>query len=224
MASTILIRIPPAPSPQQLTLPGGVSIEHLELARVVQPALTPLMPFFNILDAVLATFDAVRAVPDSLGPPPDPTALIEAIQRLAEKIAKLLRLVPQLSLPLTIVGLIDLVINTLSQTRAMLVHLQARAAALEALEARARELDDPQLRAIAECARANLAQEAANLGAQLGPLGSVLGILNLLASMVGAPSMPDLSSLSEQPLESVLEPLDALVEVLRGIRSAVPLP
>ena len=87
MASTILIRIPATPEPQQLTLPGGVSIEHLELVQVTQPPLTPLMPFFNFLDAVLATFDAVKAVPDSLGPPPDPSALIKAIQKLAEKIA-----------------------------------------------------------------------------------------------------------------------------------------
>jgi hypothetical protein len=224
MASTILISIPPAPVPQRLTLPGGVTIEHLELARVVQPALSPLMPFFNVLEAVLATFDAVRAVPESIGPPPDPSALIEALQKLAEKIAKLLRLVPQLSLPLTVVGLIDLVIHTLMQTRRLLVHLQARASALDALEALAAELGDPQLAAIAACARANIRQEAANLGAQLGPLGSVLGILNLLAGMVGAPAVPDLSSISGQPLETVLEPLDALVEVLRGIRAAVPLP
>ena len=97
MASPILIRIPPTPDPQRLTLPGGVSIEHLELVEVIQPALTPLMPFFDILETVLALFDAVKAVPDTIGPPPDPTALAEALQKVAEKVVSLLRLVPQLS-------------------------------------------------------------------------------------------------------------------------------
>ncbi|GAB5546941.1 MAG: hypothetical protein SangKO_067010 [Sandaracinaceae bacterium] len=224
MASPILIRIPPTPDPQRLTLPGGVSIEHLELVEVIQPALTPLMPFFDILETVLALFDAVKAVPDTIGPPPDPTALAEALQKVAEKVVDLLRLVPQLSLPFTILGLVDLILHTLSEARDVLVGLQARGAALGAAEERARELGDAQLLEIVECARANIEQEAANLGKRLGALGTLVGILNLFTSMVGAPEVPDLSSLSGESLDAVVEPLDALVDVLTAVRSAVPLP
>lgn len=224
MPSPFCVRIPPAPAPQRLTLPGGVSIEHLELIRVIQPALTPLMPLFDILETVLALFDAVKAVPESLGPPPDPSALIEALQKLAEKVAGLLRLVPQLSLPFTIVGLVDLIIDTLSKARDLLVHLQARMEAVERVEARARELGDAQLLAIAACARANVEMETANLGASLGALGKLIAVLNVFTSMVGAPEVPDLSSLSGEALDTIVEPLDALVEVLRGVRRAVPLP
>lgn len=219
-----LIRIPPAPPPQRLTLPGGARIEHLQLVEVVQPALTPLMPLFDILETVLALFDAVRAVPDTIGPPPDPTALAEALQTVAEKVVDLLRLVPQLSLPFTIVGLVDLILHTLREARDVLVDLRARAEALGAAEERARELGDAQLLAIVECARANIEQEAANLGARLGALGSLVGILNVFAGMVGAPEVPDLSSLSGEALDAVVEPLDALVEVLTTARAAVPLP
>ena len=224
MPSPILIRIPPTPDPQRLTLPGGVSIEHLELIEVIQPALTPLMPFFDILETVLALFDAVKAVPDTIGPPPDPTALAEALQKVAEKVVGLLRLVPQLSLPFTIVGLVDLILHALRETRDVLVDLQARSAALTAAEERARELGDAQLVEIVECARANIEQEAANLGKRLGALGTLVGILNLFTSMVGAPAVPDLSSLSGAALDAVVEPLDALVEVLTTVRAAVPLP
>lgn len=224
MPSPILIRIPPTPDPQRLTLPGGVSIEHLELVEVIQPALTPLMPLFDILETVLALFDAVKAVPDTIGPPPDPTALAEALQKVAEKVVGLLRLVPQLSLPFTIVGLVDLILHALSEARDVLVALQARAEALGAAEERAHELGDPQLLEIVECARANIEQEAANLGKRLGALGTLVGILNLFTSMIGAPEVPDLSSLSGESLDAVVEPLDALVDVLTAVRSAVPLP
>lgn len=224
MASPILIRIPPTPDPQRLTLPGGVRIEHLELVEVIQPALTPLMPFFDVLETVLALFDAVKAVPDTIGPPPDPTALAEALQKVAEKVVALLRLVPQLSLPFTIVGLLDLILHALREARDVLIDLQARAAALVAAEDRARELGDALLLEIVACARANIEQEAANLGKRLGALGTLVGILNLFTSLVGAPEVPDLSSLSGEALDAVVEPLDALVEVLTTIRAAVPLP
>ena len=96
--------------------------------------------------------------------------------------------------------------------------------ALGAAEERAHELGDAQLLEIVACARANIEQEAANLGKRLGALGTLVGILNLFTSMVGAPEVPDLSSLSGEGLDAVVEPLDALVDVFTAVRSAVPLP
>ena len=127
-------------------------------------------------------------------------------------------------MPFTIVGLVDLILHTLSEARDVLVALQARAEALGVAEERARELGDAQLLEIVECARANIEQEAANLEKRLGALGTLVGILNLFTSMVGAPEVPDLSSLSGESLDAVVEPLDALVDVLTAVRSAVPLP
>ena len=209
--------IPELPDPQRLTLPGGVSIEHLDLASVVQPALTPLMPAFDIINAVLSVFDVLKAIPD-------PFAIAEAIANLAEKIAKLMGLIPQLSLPMTVVGLVDLVIGVLTEARDVLVQLQEQVATVTAAEERAKELDDDVLAEIAACAMANIEQEAANLGKRLGALGSLIGILNLFLGMIGGPEVPDLSSLGGKPLDEVLEPLDALVETLESVRSAIPIP
>ena len=209
--------IPELPDPQRLTLPGGVSIEHLDLASVVQPALTPLMPAFDIINAVLAIFDVLKAIPD-------PFAIAEAIANLAEKIAKLMGLIPQLSLPLTVVGLVDLVIGVLTEARDVLVQLQEQVAAVTAAEERAEELGDDALAEIAACAMANIEQEAANVGKRLGALGSLIGILNLFMGMIGGPEVPDLSSLGGKPLDEVVEPLDVLVETLESVRSAIPIP
>jgi hypothetical protein len=81
----------------------------------------------------------------------------------AFKVAKLLKLIPQLSLPLTIIGLIDLVIDTLLQARSLLLYLQQQMQQILGTIDRATDLEDAGLMAIAQCAQANVAQEAANV-------------------------------------------------------------
>lgn len=224
MPTTICLKIPTLPDPMRLTLPGGPSIEHVDLLQVVQPALTPLMPIFNIIDAVVAAFECIKAIPQTIGPPPDPTALATAIPELAQKVGKLLGLIPQLSLPLTVVGLIDLILDTLRKTRDQLEHLQKRLESVSAATSLAIELGDPGLLDIALCAEANVAQEAANIGKALGSIGQLIALMNIFLGMIGGPEIPDLSELSGKPLEQVLEPLDAIVGVLESARAVVPVP
>ena len=172
MALPICIEIPEIPDPFNLTLPGGIQIEHINLMEVIQPALTPLVPIFDIIDTVVAVFNCIKAIPDTLGPPPDPTAIAACLPDLAEKVAKLLKLIPQLSIPLTIIGLIDLVIDTLLRARSEIMHLQQQMQQILGVIDRATNLDDAGLMAIAQCAQANVAQEAANVGKSLAALAS----------------------------------------------------
>jgi hypothetical protein len=224
VALPICLEIPEIPDPLAITLPGGVTIQQINLMEAIQPALTPLMPIFDIIDTVVAVFNCVKAIPDSLGPPPDPTALAACIPELAEKVAKLLRLLPQLSLPYTIIGIIDLVIDTLRQARSQLVHLQQQMQQILGAIDRATELEDAGLMAITSCAQANVAQEAANVGKALASLGKLIGLLNIFLGMVGAPEVPDLSTLAGRPLDDVLPPIDAIIEALQTVRGAVPVP
>ena len=224
MALPILIRIPALPDPLSMTLPGGVTMQQQDLLKVIQPALTPLMPVFNILDAVIAVFNTVKAIPESLGPPPDPTKLVSAIVEMTKKVSKLLRLVPQLSLPYTIIGVVDLVLDTLSKLRDQLVFLQLQVRQLSLMTQRAAELNDAGLAAIAACTRANIEQEAANLGKGLGALGTLLGILDIFMAMIGGPKSPNLSAISGKPLDDAVKPLDDLVKTLQQLRSAIPVP
>ncbi|MCG8420111.1 MAG: hypothetical protein MJE77_19450 [Proteobacteria bacterium] len=223
MSSSTCLEIPALPDAQSLTLPGGVTIEQIDLLDVVQPALTPLVPLFHIVDAVVAVQQCVQAIPDALGPPPDPSVLSACLPELAEKVSKLLQLVPQLSLPRTIVGTMDLLLDALRDARSALIHLQQQSAQLAGAVDRAAELSDPALLSIAECAQANIEQEAANTGKRLASLGKLIGLLNLFLGMIGAPEIPDLSELSGRPLDEVIEPLDRVVEVLRNARAAVPI-
>jgi hypothetical protein len=192
--------------------------------QIVQPALTPLVPMFNVIDTIVAMFNCIKAIPDTIGPPPDPTALMTCLQDLGEKISKLLALMPQLSLPMLIVGLIDLVIDTLRKARTELLHLQQQMVQILGVIDRARDLDDAGLMAIAMCAEANVNQEAANVGKSLASLGKLFGLINLFMGMVGGPEIPDLSILAGRPLDEVIEPIDSLVEALQTARQAVPVP
>jgi hypothetical protein len=227
MNQPICIEIPALPDPQQLTLPGGVQIEHLSLMQIVQPALTPLVPLFDLVDAIVAVFHCVKAIPDALGPPPDPTVLAACLPDLAKKVDKLLRLVPQLSLPILpilVVQLVDLVADTVRQARSALLHLQEQANQMVLVVARAAELNDPGLMAIGQCAQANLAQEAANVGKSLAALGKLIGLINLFLGMLGGPQVPDVAQLSGQPLESAVAELDSLLATLTTVRGMLPAP
>jgi len=224
MSLPICIEIPELPDPISITLPGGVSMESINLLEQLQPALAPLVPLFNIVDTVVALFNCIKAIPEVIGPPPNPTILAACIPELAEKVNALLKLIPQLSLPYTILGAIDLVIDTLRQVRSQLLHLQQQTAQITGAIDRATELEDAGLMAITQCAQHNIEREAANVGKGLASLGKLIGLLNLFLGMIGGPEIPDLSDLAGRPLDEALEPLDALIETLQSAREAIPVP
>lgn len=224
MPLTLCVEIPEIDDPFDLTLPGGVEISRINLMEVIQPALTPLVPLFDIVDTIVAIVNCVKAIPDALGPPPDPTILAACLPDLAEKLDKLLRLLPQLSLPLLLVRLIDLLIDALREARSLLVHLQQQMVQILNTIDRASDLDDAGLMAIAQCAQANVAQEAANVGKALASLGRLIGLIDLFMGMIGGPEVPDLSDLAGRPIDEVIPLIDSLIEQLQTARAAVPVP
>ncbi len=95
--------------------------------------------------------------------------------------------------------------------RDQLVFLQVQVRQILGAMDRAPELNDAGLAAIAACTRANIEQEAANLGKGLGALGTLLGILDIFMAMIGGPKAPDLSAISGKPLDEAVKPLDDLI-------------
>ncbi|MBK8482418.1 MAG: hypothetical protein IPL40_14840 [Proteobacteria bacterium] len=89
---------------------------------------------------------------------------------------------------------------------------------------RATNLEDAGLMAIAQCAQANVAQEAANVGKALASLGKLIGLSNIFLGILGLPEIPDLSDLAGRHLDDVIPPLDANVEQLENARAVVPVP
>lgn len=217
MSQFICIPIPEIPDPPSITLPGGVTMGQINLMEIIQPALTPLVPVFDLVDAVVAVFDCLKAVTD-------PVELAKRMPELGRKVSKLLRLMPQVSVPMTIVGIIDLVVDALRQARSQILHLQQQMVQITGVMDRAAQLNDPGLLAVAQCAQGNVAQEAANVGRGLASLGRLIGLVNLLMGLVGGPEQPNLSSVAGRPLEQAVEPIDNLIAVFARAREAVPIP
>jgi len=224
MAFDICLQLPEIPDPFDITLPGGIEIEDINLMRIIQPALTPLVPFFDLIDTIVALYNCVKAIPDALGPPPDPSILAACLPDLAEKLNKLLNMLPQVSLPRLVRRLLTLLVQTLRTVRSQLMHLQQQMVQILGAIDRAKSLNDAGLMAITACAQANVAQEAANVGKSLAALGKLLGLINLFMGMIGGPQVPDLSTLAGRPLDQTLPPLDALIKALETAREAVPGP
>ena len=89
---------------------------------------------------------------------------------------------------------------------------------------RATNLNDAGLMAITSCAQANVATETVNVTKALASIGKLIGLLNIFLELVGAPKVPDLSDLVGRPLDSVIPPIDAIIEAFQVVRKAVPVP
>ena len=192
-----------------------------QLLAQANAALAPLVPIFNIIDVVMALFNCVKAIPDSLGPPPDPSKLAECLPDLAKKASKLLKLIPQLSLPLLLVGLIDVLLFYLEGLRGQLKAVIAAQVRIAAAATRAAELGNVQLRTIVDCATANLDAHLQNLNESMAPLNRLVGVINLFMELLGLPKVPDISSLCDDA-EAALVPLDAAIDGLKAARAAIP--
>jgi hypothetical protein len=218
------IELPAVDDPFEIPLPGGVSLEDVDPLQMLQSALAPLAPLFKVLDVVMQIFACIKAIPDAVGLPPDPSGLFACVPELAKKIAALLELLPILTIPILVKRVIKLVARALSKVRARLIALEEQVRMIESAIDRAKKLQDPGLMAIAQCARANVAQEGENLMKSLAGVGRILLIIQLFMSFIpGAPQIPDLSSLTGQPLDAVVEPLDAIISALDVAYHAIPI-
>jgi hypothetical protein len=216
--------LPASPEPQTLSLIGGAQLQDQDVLRVAQPAIAPLTPFFQLLDAVMGVVKVLKSIPDAFGPPPDPTGIVSALSELAPKIAKLANLVPQLSVPLMVVSTLDVVIGALQQASNRIDSIEELVQKASAASARSQVLGDAQLAQLATCAQEDVQTATANLLRELSPITGVLGLLGPLLSLVGGPALPSLDSIKGVPLDGLRTALADLVALLTDIRKAIPLP
>ena len=162
----ICVELVVTPRSLSVTFPGGAALDAqlpdigisdpmqlaTQLMAQANAALAPLSPVFNIIDTALALHQAVKAIPDAISSL-DPGKISDALPDLTRKAGKLAALVPQLSVPLMIVGLIDVLLTFLGglagQLRAIIDH-QMR---IQRAENRAAELGNAQLQVVADCSK-----------------------------------------------------------------------
>lgn len=184
-------------------------------------SLAPLAPIFSIVDAILAVKAAIDAIPDSLGPPPDPTKLAKALPVLAEKVAALASLVPQLSVPFLVVDTIDVVLLSLNGIVTRLEILQAQQTRIAAAVAKATAQGNVSLLGITGCAQTVFDGQMLALQQSAAPLNSLIAVVNIFMGLIGQSAIAPLDALPSDPADAIAS-LATAVETLTRIRNAIP--
>jgi hypothetical protein len=221
---------------QCVRFPGGATLcvqvpqvnpDQFQIAKNLltqaNSALAPLAPLFSIIDAILAVKAVIDAIPDSLGPPPDPTALAQTIPELAKKVAALAALIPQLSVPLLVVDTIDVVLAALNGILEQLTLLQEQQGRINAALVRAALPGDGALAGVAGCAQDVLNAQIQALQAGTVPINSLLAVVNVFLGLVGLDPLAPLNTLPDDPALAVAQ-LEIVVDVLTKARNAIPIP
>lgn len=196
---------------------------------MINSALTPLNPLFSIIDAVIAVFDCIKAIPESIAKL-SPKPLLDCLPGLAEAINKLLELVPALSLPFMLVDILDVIIQFLVEIKTTILVMQARLVQILAANLRAQEPGNFALKLTLDCINANFDADLVNLNAQMAPLNRLLGIIDFILELTGLKALLSKIGLDVMPCLGNLDlttgtaSLDFLINLLTLLRDLIPLP
>jgi hypothetical protein len=216
----------PLPGGAEICPPGGIIIPDpselvLQLFTQLNAALSPLMPFFRVLDVLIAIFDCITAIPKAIFPP-NPAPIIQCLVHLSEAIAEVVKLIPVISLPFTVAGFLDALIALLVGVKSNLQSIIDQTARIVAAETAA--VGPPAIPMLAQaalCARSQQASEMANMKALFGPVNRLLGVVNLLLSLTGQSPIPTFGDIGDDA-EAALASMDPVIQTLQTIRSFIP--
>jgi len=215
-----------------LVFPGGAQMctffetfppSLLALARSLlgqaSAGLAPLQPIFDIIETIIAIVNCIEAIPDTIGPPPDPDALAACIPNLLAKMQKLLALLPQVSLPLLIVGLIDVIIQMID---GVIRELRAIIDLLNRI-ASTKGIGNSLLQGIIDCAEGSASSGLSNLERLFNSINSMVELLNKLSEAAGLDlDIPSFEGgLGDDP-EKAIEELEKALDQLRALRDSIP--
>jgi hypothetical protein len=232
--ATYCVALNVTPQNLSVTFPGGASLsaqlpdlgfpDPMQLSKQLMAeanaALAPLTPVFNLIDVVLALYQAVKAIPDAISHL-DPGKITDALPDVARKASKLLPLVPQLSVPLMVVGLIDTLLAFLGGLSAQLRALVDHQARIQRAADRAAQLGSAQLQVVVGCARDQVDAQMTSLAQSFGALNQLVALVNVSAELAGLPGIPALPELGADAADA-LQPLDDVVHLLQTFRAAIP--
>ena len=182
--------------------------------------MAPLVPIFDILEAMLAVKDFAEAVPGVIS---NPSALASATADLIEKITGLAALVPQFSVPFMVLDLIDLMISALNGAITQLDAYLIQEAKIAAAIVKANEEGNGSLLTVTACAEALQVKTLDGIQEGLGPLNTFLGLLNIFLGLLGLDPVPDLADLPEDAQDAI-DALRDVVKLLGDLRDTIPVP
>lgn len=202
-------------------IPSGAELSGALLGQM-NVALAPLMPLFDILNVLVSLVDCVKAVEQCLGPPPNPTELIKCFPNLAKAMAEVLKLIPQLSIPVLIADILDVLIAYLTGVRAQILSFITKQLRIASAQLTASKLGSLQLQVAIDCASDDLNVAMANLNQGATAFGELVAVVNLLLGLAGLPTIPTTVTALRSDASAALAPIDASIQVLTAVRRGFP--
>jgi len=194
-----------------------------QLFAQVNTALAPLTPIFNIIDAVVAVFDCVKAISTL-----NPQEILNCIPNLAEKVAELLNLIPQVSLVALVADVIELLILYFKGIRNQIIRQALYYQRILAAQTAATEPGNAALARVLPCALDDLDQLLNWQNQSAAPVNRLIGVINLFLEIIGLSrfKIPTAGGLTVEDLENtdVIQLIDLTIELLTYIRLAIPIP
>ncbi len=186
----------------------------------VNGALMPLMPVFDIIDIMLTLADVLDAIATL-----NPIKIADVVAKFKAQLAKLLKIVPQLSIPIFIKGVLSAILVFLLGFRADLQAIIDAQTRLDAGHDKAVALGSADLEAALGCAQVNLDAMFTAKVSTAAPINRLIKVINLLIKIAKIPvdPLPDLANLGEEASEA-LQPIDELIKLVRLLRDAIPIP
>jgi len=181
------------------------------------PAIAGLAPFFTLLEAVLAIVEFVKAVASL-----NPVQIAAAIDKFVQTTDKLLGIVPQLSIPLLIYGLLGLLVDFLDVLVEYIQELEEHQQQIQTMKNYALSENLPELLESALCLEDNLDTQIAYFNNALGAMGAFLALVKVLGDFIGLSIDVDIETSGS--LSEVVDQLEDIRDTLKAIKEAIPLP
>lgn len=210
-----------------LQLPDAIPPNPDKIARQLfaqlNTALAPMTPIFNIIDAVQAIFDCLKAVATL-----DPQEIISCLPGLAEKVSALLSILPQYSIPAMLASILEVLILYLQGTRNQYLRLIEHLTRILNAGTAATRPGNAALARVLPCALEDFDKLIVWQNEGKKPLNRLIGVINTFLELVGLGkfAIPCLGEIFADLtlLEAAVVVLDELIELLRIIRLAIPIP
>ncbi|MEN6368463.1 MAG: hypothetical protein ABFD77_02055, partial [Thermotogota bacterium] len=195
----LCIPLPEIPSLDDICFPGGFCLSYvwdaidkiphladvsLDFFSQIGPAMAPLAPFFNLLDTVLAIFRCVQAIPKVITEL-DPSELLNCMPALAELVDKLLKLIPQLSIPKMVIAIIKNLAALIRAIAADLLYLQSQLQRIANMIDRAADLNDVKMNGFLVCAQETVEGSVMSTAEALKGIGRVILLVNIFIGLFG---------------------------------------
>lgn len=220
------------PDPRRIVFPGGLALETPPIFRphdrlfaleglfaALAPAMAAMGPVFVLIEVLGAVIDMVKAIATL-----NPVAIANATVAFVQATDKLLSIIPQVSIPLFIFGILQLVLDLLATMIDFLQGIQQQQLQIQAMKEWAEEKGLERALQDALCLDENLQLQLEYFNNGIGALAVFLVIVETLGSIAGLDISIDISVDPEGAIDDTLDQLAEIVNTITTILESIPLP